>query len=131
MPTNDAGIFPQWAKLSTTDWSTGTGAGVIARLGMAGYGRWVVLWQMLETTDGARIEIAHEWQRRHLARSLELEDGELQGFLDGLAEVGAIDSEAMDNQQVFNIAVAEHIDEMREINEKRKRAARSRWNTTK
>ena len=87
--------LPDWWRISADDHMTPEAMSLIGDGrdgGWADYGRWVVLRSILARTPGALIDVTNTMQSSSLARQLDLRGkGRLHGFLEGLAECGAID----------------------------------------
>ena len=64
---------------------------LLRRLGMAGYGRWWRLCELLAATDGHRLDLSSDEDRELYAEELQFDStDELADFLVTLSEVGLI-----------------------------------------
>ena len=94
--------------------------------GIVAFGRWIALISILYDTDGV-YDYSTTMKRRYLCRELELEDGELDGFLGLCAECGLISGELLELKHVVSPGVSKELEYHRVKSEAGKKGMESRW----
>ena len=95
--------------------------------GIAAFGRWVALISILYDSDGM-YDYSKPLKRRLLCRELELDDGELDGFLELCADCDLISPSTLAMEHVTSNGVCEQLDYKRKKSEAGKKGMKARWN---
>lgn len=81
---------------------------LVRRAGMAGYGRWWRLCELMAQMDGHAVPFETAEDREVLAEELQLAPEECQGFVATLADVGLVDAEAASEGRLVSDRMAEN-----------------------
>lgn len=95
--------------------------------GIVALGRWFVLLSILYDVGGV-IDVNKPLIRSYLADELDMDGGELDGFLSSCAECELISSELLKMGHVASEGVSEQLDYQRKKSEAGKKGMAKRWN---